>query len=381
MTAFRPWIAALPIALGCASAGAAEPAKAPRPAASSVAPRNATPAARLAAAPAAPASAAAAAKPDTAVALQSATARAALPFAHVGDTVISGADYQRALAVATRKKYYHAKPPESEYAQFQRQVGDDVVNRVLLLAEARRRGVQPDRDKINVTIAGYEAQYKGSPNWAANRDKMLAAVVPQLELESVLDRFEQTIKQVDEPPESVARAFYDKHPDLFVEPEQVKLRVIVLRVDPSSPQTLWNSARAEIHQIHKKLLAGADFAELAKLHSGDRSAARGGEMDYTHRGMLPEAVHGVVDKMAVGAIAEPVQLLEGWAVLRLDGRRPSQQRSFEQVRERAGDLWQRAEAKQRWEQLIARLRQGATIRIDESHYAPLRGPSEKPRAG
>jgi parvulin-like peptidyl-prolyl isomerase len=85
--------------------------------------------------------------------------------------------------------------------------------------------------------------------------------------------------------------------------------------------------------------------------------------------------------MAVGAIAAPVQLLEGWAVLRLDGRRPSQQREFDQVRERAGDLWQRAEAKQRWEQLIARLRQGATIRVDESHYAPLRGPSDKPRAG
>lgn len=385
MTARRPWIALLPAALCCASAWAADPATPARTNRAAGTQRSAGPAAKAPAAVAAPASSAALAKPEAKAepggALPSASTRAAMPFAHVGDTVISGADFQRALAVATRKKYYHAKPPEAEYAQFQRQVGDEVVNRVLLLAEARRRGVQPDREKINATIAGYEAQYKGSPNWAANRDKMLAAVVPQLELESVLDRFERSVKQVDEPPESVAQAFYEKNKELFVEPEQVKLRVIVLRVDPSSPQTLWNSAKAEIHQIHKKLLAGADFAELAKLHSGDRSAPRGGEMDYTHRGMLPEAVHGVVDKLAVGALAEPVQLLEGWALLRLDGRRPSQQRSFEQVRERAGDLWQRAEAQQRWEQLIARLRQGATIRIDETHYAPLRGPSEKPRAG
>ena len=40
-----------------------------------------------------------------------------------------------------RKKYYHAKPPEAEYAKFQREVGDEVVNRVLLLDEARRRGI------------------------------------------------------------------------------------------------------------------------------------------------------------------------------------------------------------------------------------------------
>lgn len=316
-----------------------------------------------------------------AVATAGATARAALPFARVGDTVISGADYQRALAVAMRKKYYHAKPPEAEYARFQREVGEDVVNRVLLLAEARRRGLQPDRDAIKATVAGYDAQYKNSPNWAANRDKMLAAVVPQLERESLLDRFERQVKQVPEPDETVARAFYGRNTALFVEPEQVKLRVIVLRVDPSSPQTLWNSAKAEIHQIHKKLLAGADFAQLAQLHSSDRSAPRGGEMDYTHRGMLPEAVHGVVDKLSVGATAEPVQLLEGWAILKLDGRRPAQQRSFEQVRDRAGDLWQREEGQRRWAALIEQLRQGTPVRIDESHYAPLRGPSEKPRAG
>lgn len=316
-----------------------------------------------------------------ATARPSASTRATLPFAQVGDTVISGADYQRALAVAMRKKYYHARPPEAEYARFQREVGEDVVNRVLLLAEARRRGIQPDRERIKATVAGYEAQYKGSPNWAANREKMLAAVVPQLERESVLERFERQVKQVPEPEEAVARGFYGRNTALFVEPEQVKLRVIVLRVDPSSPQTLWNSAKAEIHRIHQKLVAGADFAQLAQLHSNDRTAARGGEMDYTHRGMLPEAVHGVVDKLTVGATAEPVQLLEGWAILRLEGRRAAEQRSFEQVRERAGDLWQREEGQRRWAALIAQLRQGTPVRIDESHYAPLRGPSEKPRAG
>lgn len=325
--------------------------------------------------PAAPASAV------PALATAATSTRAQQAFAHVGDTVISGADYQRALAVAMRKKYYHAKPPEAEYARFQREVGDDVVNRVLLLAEARKRGVQPDRDKIKAVVAGYDQQYKGSANWAANRDKMLAAVVPQLEQDSLLERFEKIIRSAPEPAEPVARAFYEENKALFVEPEQVKLRVIVLRVDPSSPQAAWNSARAEAQQIHKRLLAGADFAELARLHSNDRSAPQGGEMDYTHRGMLPEAVHAVVDKLTVGALAEPTQVLEGFVLMKLEGRRPAQQRSFEQVRERAGDLWQRAEGDKRWAQLKADLRQATPVRIDESHYVPLRGPTEKPRAG
>jgi PPIC-type PPIASE domain/SurA N-terminal domain len=310
-----------------------------------------------------------------------AAARADTPFATVGDKTISGADYQRALAVAMRKKYYHAKPPEAELAQFQREVGDDVVNRVLLLAEARRRGIQPDRDKIAATVAGYDAQYKGSAYWNANRDKMLANVLPQLERDSLYERLEKLVKAVPEPSEAVARAYYGKHPDLFVEPEQLKFSVILLKVDPSSPQPLWNSAHAEAKLIYKKLQAGADFAELARLHSGDRSAARGGEMDYAHRGMVPEAVHAVMDKLKLHQVAEPVQLLEGVAILRLDDRRAARARSFEQVRERAADLWQREEGQARWDKLIAALRQATPIRIDESHYGPQRGASEKPRAG
>lgn len=302
------------------------------------------------------------------------------PFATVGDTVITGAEYQRALAVAMRKKYYHAKPPENEYPKFQREVGDEVVNRVLLLAEARRRGIQPDQEQIKATVAGYDVQYKNNPNWKTNRDKMLSAVVPQLENESLLNRLEKVVKNVPLPAEAVARGYYEQHKDLFVEPEQVKLSVILLKVDPSSRQDVWDSAMAEGRSIHKRLVGGADFGELARLHSGDKSADRGGQMEYTHRGMLPEAVHTVVDKLQPGQLSEPVQLLEGVAILRLDDRKQAKQRAFDQVKERAAGLWQRDEADQRWKKLIADLRKKTTIRIDESHYAPLRATGDQPRS-
>lgn len=305
----------------------------------------------------------------------------AKPFATVGDTVIAAVDYQRALSLAMRQKYYHARPPEAELAQFQREVGDELVNRVLLLAEARRRGLQPERAKIDAAVAGYDRQYGGSATWAASREKMLGNVVPQLEAQSLLERLQQEVKQVPEPNEAVARGYYEQHRELFVEPEQVKLAVILLRVDPSSPQAKWDAAWAEARSVHARLVAGADFAALAKLQSGDRSAGHGGAMDYTHRGMLPEAVHGVVDALQPGQLAAPVQLLEGIAILRLDGRRPARQRRFDEVRERAADLWQRDEGEARWKALIADLRRGTTIRIDESHYAPLHAPAETARKG
>jgi parvulin-like peptidyl-prolyl isomerase len=304
-----------------------------------------------------------------------------VPFATVGDTVVTGADYQRALALAIRKKYYHAKPPVAEYSKFQREVGDEVVNRVLLLNEARRRGIEPDREKIAATVAGYDAQYKASPNWTANRGRMLASVLPQLESDSLIERLGKLVKAVPEPAEPVVRAYFDRHRDLFVEPEQVKLSIILLKVEPSSTQAVWNSAHEEGKRLHGRLRNGADFAELARLHSGDRSAAQGGQMEYTHRGMLPAAVHGAIDGLKVSELSEPVQLLEGVAIVRLDDRRPARQRGFDLARERAADLWQRDEAEARWSKLINDLRRSVPIRINESHYGPLPATTDTARGG
>ena len=292
-------------------------------------------------------------------------------FAVVGERVIPLGEYRQALAVATRKKYYHAKPPEAELASFQREVGDDVVNRVLLLAEAERRGIKPDRARLAATLADYEARYKGAKNWEANKDKMIAAVSRQLEADSVLEQLERQVRTVPAPSEKEALAYYEQNRSLFVEPEQVKLGVILLKVDPSSPQAAWNAAREEAQRVHARLLAGASFADLAQIHSGDLTANRGGDMGYVHRGMLPEAVHATVDALKVGVFSAPVQVLDGVAILRLDDRKQARQRAFADVRERAGDLWQRAAADVAWKRLIADLRRQTVVRVDESHFLPL----------
>jgi parvulin-like peptidyl-prolyl isomerase len=295
-------------------------------------------------------------------------------FAVVDGAVIPASDYQRALQVAVRTKYYHAKPPDADLARLRRDVGDEVVNRVLLLREAERRGIMPDSAAIQAQVAAYDKQYAGSASWKANRAQMLASVVPQLEAESRLERLGRIERQVGEPGAAELADYYQAHRELFVEPEQLKLSVILLKVEPSASQAVWDAALAEARDVHRRLKAGADFAELARLHSGDASAGAGGSLDYTHRGMLPEAVHKLVDALTPGAVGEPVQLLEGVTILRLDGRRPAVQRGLDEVAARCTELWKRDAAQVRWTNLIAELRRRATIHIDESHYGAWPSP-------
>ncbi len=313
-----------------------------------------------------------------AAALPAQSAEPPLPadtFAVVGRTTLSAAEFQRAFTTRARDKFYHAKPPEAEIAQYQREVGDELVNRVLVVDEARRRNIKPDPEFVKQQLAKYEARAKHAPNWEKDRAKFVEAVTNQFENQSRYEQLEQQVRKVAPPTEAQARAFYDANKALFVEPEQVRLSVILLKVDPSAPKSAWEQARAEAAALRKRVVAGEDFAMLARRHSKDDSAKDGGDMGYLHRGMLPEGVDRVADGLKPGQLSEPVTLLEGVAVFRLHDRKAAQQRTFNEVQTRAGELWQREESDKRWAGLIAGLRKATPVRINEALYLPLAKPA------
>ncbi len=290
-------------------------------------------------------------------------------FAIVGETVIGTAQYDAALAAAHRQRFYHRQAPESQVQALRREVGDQLIDRVLLDAETRRRGITADQAQVDKLLAGYESRYRDSPQWPRIQAEKLPGLKRELERRNVAERFENQVREVPEPTDAQLAAFYERHRDRFVEPERFKLSLILLKVDPSSTRAIWDKAHEEAAAIRERLVRGGDFAEAARLRSGDASAERGGDMGYLHRGMLPDGLAEQLDKVAPGAISEPLKMLEGIALIRVDDRRPAQTRSLVEVRERAVQLWRREEGERQWQALIADLRRRTQIKVvDESRY-------------
>jgi len=302
-------------------------------------------------------------------------------FAVVGDAVIGAEAFERAYQRKARQKFYHRRAPQGEVDALRREVGDELIDRVLLLAEARRRGLRPDEAQIERTLAEYDARYAGSAQWRERRETLLPGLRRELAEQSLLQQIERDTRSGPSAGEAQARAYYDAHPEQFTEPAKSRLSVILLRVDPSSPQQAWDQAREEAQRIVGKLHAGADFAEMAKLHSGDGSAAGGGDLGYLHTGMLQEPVQVVVDALQPGAISAPVQVLEGMAILRLEGREPARRRAFDEVKQRAAALWERDRADARWTSLRARLRAAVPVRVDPSRYPSATSRSDSGEKG
>jgi parvulin-like peptidyl-prolyl isomerase len=289
-------------------------------------------------------------------------------FAIVGSDVISKDDYFAKLQIGVRQRFFHGKVPEKQMQEFRREIGKQLIDRALLLQEAKRRNIQPDEKDVDTKIASLEKKRHNDVYWQNNREKLLPAVRKEFERDGVIDKLQKRVKDVDEPSPEEVRAYFDAHPDKFTIPERLHVSVILLKVDPSSGSAVWQQAIKEAGTLVEKIRKGADFAELARIHSSDESASKGGDMGYIHKGMLAKPAQQIIDLMEPGEISDPVVLLQGVAIFKLDERVKPTLNEFGRVKDTAAGLIKRERAEQAWKKLLADLRANTEIKVNESVY-------------
>lgn len=287
-------------------------------------------------------------------------------FATVGDQFISMQEFEAAYEAGIKKRFYHGKVPEEQLKAFRKEVSQTLVDRLLQLQEAKRQGIVADQDEVNKQLALYERRYEKQAHWKQYRDQIITGLTAALEEENILEKFEQKVKNVPEPKEAEVRRFYEVNSELFTTPERLHLSVILLKVAPSSPSEVWEAARIEAQQIVEKLANGANFGSLARIHSGDATAAAGGDMGFVHQGMLAAPAQMVIDQLKDGEVSTPVMLLSGVAVFRLEERQAARLNDFEVVAKRAKELLIREQKGSAWSNLTEQLRSSANVTINSA---------------
>ncbi len=101
--------------------------------------------------------------------------------------------------------------------------------------------------------------------------------------------------------------------------EQTQVRHILL-----SPSAIRSDeqTRAAIEDIRSRIVAGEDFAELAKEHSEDPGTQlAGGDLGWTTTEGLDPAFQRMMNLTGVDELSEPFQSSFGWHILEVRGRR------------------------------------------------------------
>lgn len=117
----------------------------------------------------------------------------------------------------------------------------------------------------------------------------------------------------------------------------------------AEPQVEYNASHilVEEREAADSLLAeigeGADFAELARVHSTDGAAAGGGELGWFGLGMMVPEFEEAVVSLEPGGVAGPVETRFGWHLVRLNETRIAEAPELDAVRdELAGEIEQAA---------------------------------------
>ena len=221
----------------------------------------------------------------TAANAEEAKADAPAYFAIIDSETVPPEDYLFTMQQRARDKYYHGSVSEEKLKELRAEVTQGLVDQVLLTHEAKKRGVRLDEALIAKRLQAEEAKLAKQRTWASKKDVALPLIKKRIEREEYVKLLEQKVKNIDDPEDKDKLDYYKENPDKFTAPEEWNVSLIMLKVDPSSPSSVWQETADFASDLVQQIRSGANFEELARIHSGDESAVDGGNMGYIHTGM------------------------------------------------------------------------------------------------
>ncbi len=121
------------------------------------------------------------------------------------------------------------------------------------------------------------------------------------------------------------RAYYDAHKNEFEEAQGshilIRFRGSRVPLKPNEKDLTEPEALAKAQEIRGKIVAGGDFAALAKAESDDAgSATKGGELGAFRHGQMVKPFDEAAFSLPVGQVSEPVRTDFGYHIIKITSR-------------------------------------------------------------
>ncbi len=217
--------------------------------------------------------------------------------------------------------------------QLRTQILDTMVTDLLLLQLAKEKN-------INVTeqVKNAVDNIKKENNLATDEDLKRALAQQGLEWDVWLKQVEETILRQSAVMSEVSRSialdeaeivdYYKKHPAEFTDPEEFTLRAVYVAATEGDPAAL----EARKKEILDKVRAGGDFAEISGTMSDPPLKESKGDLGAIKKGDLDKTLLAAVEKLKKGEISDWTQIKSGWYLLKLEDKKESRLRTFEEAR-------------------------------------------------
>ena len=162
----------------------------------------------------------------------------------------------------------------------------------------------------------------------------------------------EVIESKSEPTEEEIKAEYEANKEKYAIPEKNNVSAIVTATEDQAKN------------IRARLRKGEDFKRLAEKKSIDPSKRDGGKLGVVTERRNPDIFKGAKE-LKVGELSQPIQVKDGWAIIKVTNRQAMNIRSFEDVQRLVQRDLKRANIQKNEEAFIAELKEEYPVTINE----------------
>ncbi len=277
------------------------------------------------------------------------------PVATVNGERIDRPEFLQKLAEEAALAKGEAPLKDEQRARLKEEVLGHLIEERIMLQRARELFLIVGADELEARIAEIRKDYTDDSFTAQFGDRGISyplwkeALRKRLLLEKVIALDVNKRIQVTE---GEAELYFKANRRLYASERRVRALQIVVRDRDLADRTL------------KRLKAGEDFDKVAREVSIGPESARGGDLGFFERGIMPEEIDRIVFSLSLGKVSDVVQSPYGFHIFKVLAKEEGGGPKLADARERVlADLrkLKEAEAYERW---IEGLKEKAEIRVN-----------------
>ncbi|MGD9329962.1 MAG: peptidyl-prolyl cis-trans isomerase [Desulfobacterales bacterium] len=236
--------------------------------------------------------------------------------ARIDDVVIRQSELKKYIDEVRRQNKDALRTPQERKIYL-----EQIIEMKLLAQEARRVGLDKDSDVLQ------------------RMDIILAR------------QYYNRLREGLNPPADELKAYYANNPQAFQAPEEVHVKHIIV------------GSREAAEKAMTELDTGRSFESVARETNMDDSKERGGDIGWYPRGRLVPEFETAAFALQKGEVSNIIPTRYGFHIIKLEDRRPSRLKPYEEVQEEVRRRVIEVTVERRHKEIVAKLRQGRNVQV------------------
>lgn len=283
--------------------------------------------------------------------------------ASVNGSMITAEEVDREFKLLEKRMAQQGRPLSGAQVEDVRdKVLENLINLELLAQESQKQNIQIEASAVEQQFNAFRSRFQDDAEFekvlfemAFTEDEIRAKIRETLAVRKLISlKVEKGLSVSDEE----LRSFYQENRSVFQQPEKVRARHILVKVDPETDK---EKARKTIDAARDRLVKGEDFAAVAREVSEGPSAAQGGDLGFFGRGQMVEPFEKAAFSMETGEISPVVETQFGYHVLQVTDHEPEKTLAYDEVKGRLEEVLLREKTKLGTDQYIEELRESVEI--------------------